>query len=214
MAMIWAGQSLVAPFGDQRRHGAHARRNVAGAKPAVSGRRSGLRRDACRLWYGCEPFSERLRSVKREHRSRSRLRIETIGETRFGAGRLYQEGQRTRPRRQAIGQAPRVLGGLHLDASERDARLLGLDDAGSLAVDVEQVVGEAVARLEETRGSRRRGRRGCWPGRRSARPSRPGTTAYRSSAERLALITLASPAPMLTKNPRVQSAAYEGEPRT
>ena len=46
------------------------------------------------------------------------------------------------------GQAARVGAGLHLDAGERGALLLCFDDAGGLAVDVEQVVRGAVAGVQ------------------------------------------------------------------
>jgi hypothetical protein len=50
--------------------------------------------------------------------------------------------------RQGVGQAGAGLGRLRLDPGEGFAGLLRLDDPGGLAVDVEQVVGDAVAPLQ------------------------------------------------------------------
>jgi hypothetical protein len=65
-----------------------------------------------------------------------------------GAGALVVERQGPVVGRQGVGQAGAGLGRLRLDAGERLAGLLGLDDAGGLAVDVEQVVGDAVPPLQ------------------------------------------------------------------
>jgi len=76
------------------------------------------------------------------------LGVEAVAEVRFGAGRFVDEGQRPAPRRQAARQAQRVTRRLDLDPGERRALLLGFDNTGGLAVDVEQVVGEAVPGFE------------------------------------------------------------------
>jgi hypothetical protein len=63
------------------------------------------------------------------------------------------------PARQAIGQALGVFVGLDFDAGEGDALFLGFDHPGSLAVDIQQVIGETVAgfQRELTDGNAPRG---------------------------------------------------------
>ena len=46
---------------------------------------------------------------------------------------------------QACRQPLRIAARLDFDTAERGARLLGFDDAASLAIDVEQVIGKAKA---------------------------------------------------------------------
>ncbi|MDZ7652834.1 MAG: hypothetical protein U5L03_09920 [Burkholderiaceae bacterium] len=104
---------------------------------------------ACSGAFGlCEPKGQRLGRVEGKDVAGARLGVEAVGEVGFGAGGFVDEGQRPAPGRQAGGQALGVAGGLDFHAGERGALLLGFDHAGGLAVDVEQVVGGAVAGVE------------------------------------------------------------------
>ena len=80
-----------------------------------------------------------------EHRACTGLRVQPVGEAGFHPGGLEHEGQRAPPRGQAGRQALGVAGALHFHAAEGSAFFLGFDDAAGLAVDVQQVVGKAVA---------------------------------------------------------------------
>lgn len=80
-----------------------------------------------------------------EHAARTRLRIETIREVGFDAGRFVQERQRPAPGGQAGGQTLGITTGLRFDAGEGRALLLGLDHAAGTAIDIQQVVGGAMA---------------------------------------------------------------------
>ncbi len=82
--------------------------------------------------------------MESEDAPRARLGIKAVGEAGLDAGRLVGERKRIMPARQAVGKPLGVLVGLDLDAGEGGAGLLGLDHPGSLAVNVEEVVGEAV----------------------------------------------------------------------
>ncbi len=95
-----------------------------------------------------EPGGEGFGAVEGEDVAGARLGVQRVGEVGFGAGAFVDERQRAAPRRQAGGLALCVLAGLHLHAGERGALLLGLDHAGGLAVDVEQVVRFAVAGVQ------------------------------------------------------------------
>ena len=59
-----------------------------------------------------------------------------------------QERQRALMRRQGVGQARAVLGGLRLDPRQGCAGLLRLDDPRGPGIDIEQVVREPVPLLE------------------------------------------------------------------
>lgn len=83
-----------------------------------------------------------------EHAAGARPRVEGAGEVRFQAGALVQKRQRPPPGGQRGGQALRVAPGLDFHPRQRGADRLGLDDARGLAVHVQQVVGEAKARLQ------------------------------------------------------------------
>ena len=71
----------------------------------------------------------------------SRLWVEAIGEVGFDAGRFVQKRQGASPSGQRIGEPFRIARGLDLDASERRALSLRLDDPACLAVYVQQIVG-------------------------------------------------------------------------
>jgi hypothetical protein len=71
----------------------------------------------------------------------ARLGVERVGEVGFDARRFVEERQRAAPRRQRWRQTFGVLRRLHFYAAERRALLLRFDDAGGLAVDVEEVIG-------------------------------------------------------------------------
>ncbi len=83
-----------------------------------------------------------------EHRPGARLGVEAVGEVGLDAGGFVEEGQRSAPGRQTGGQASRVTAGLEFDAGQRGTLLLGFEDTGGPAVDVEQVIGETEAGFE------------------------------------------------------------------
>jgi hypothetical protein len=86
--------------------------------------------------------------VEGKHGAGAGLRVQALGEVGLDAGGFIAERQGPHPGGQRSRQALRVAGGLHLDAGEGGARLLGLDHAGGFGVDVEQVVGKAVAGVQ------------------------------------------------------------------
>ena len=96
-----------------------------------------------------EQLCQRGGCVEREHAAGAWLRIEAVGESRFRASGLIRERQRVAPARQAGGQPLGVFLSLVFHAAQRDALLLGLDDAGRLAIDIQQVIREAVAGQRE-----------------------------------------------------------------
>jgi hypothetical protein len=83
--------------------------------------------------------------MKGEDRAAPGIGIELVEKGGLDAGTLVEEGERIvgagESRRQPFGVAP----GLGRDAGQGGADFLGLDDAGGFAVQVEQVIGEAVA---------------------------------------------------------------------
>lgn len=95
-----------------------------------------------------EPAYEGLGPVKPEDRATSRVGIETVGEMRLDAGAPVAERERADAGRQMRGKPLAVLGRLDFDTGESRPLLFRLDDTGSPPVHVEEVIGEAVARLE------------------------------------------------------------------
>ena len=73
------------------------------------------------------------------------FRIEQVGEPSFRPGGLVQEGQRLAVRRQRVRQSVAVLARLGLHAGECVTGRLGLDYPSRLLVDIQQVIGGAVA---------------------------------------------------------------------
>ena len=99
------------------------------------------------------------RGMEGEDQTASRLRVEPVGELRLRAGALVQERERPLVGGKIVGQACAVFLRLDFDAGKGGTFGLGLDDARRLLVDVEQVVGGAVAKTSrETRAQLLR----CW----------------------------------------------------
>jgi hypothetical protein len=79
---------------------------------------------------GAEPVGERFGAVEGEDVAGARLGVQRVREVGFESGAFVEERQWPAPRGAVRRQALRVLAGLHLDAGERRALLLRLDDAG------------------------------------------------------------------------------------
>jgi hypothetical protein len=127
-----------------------------------------------------QPLRQGLGPVEGKHGAGAGLRVQAVGEVGFDAGGFKTERQGPTPGGQRSRQALGVAGGLHFHAGEGGALFLGLDHAGGFGVDVEQVVGKAVAGVQrEIRGSPRHGRRGCWRPPRCRHASRPQQEARR-----------------------------------
>ena len=90
-----------------------------------------------------DPGGERVGSVEAEDAAAARLGVEPVGEEDLDPRALVAEGQGFAPRRGQLGQAAAILLGLRLDPGQRRPRGLGLDGADGLAIDEEEVVGEA-----------------------------------------------------------------------
>src|SRR6185437_4294778 len=98
--------------------------------------------------FGRDPLGQRFRAMDlrkvRGDRTRLWLRVEAVDEASLDAGAEVEKWQRIdrgiEPGRETGG----VLVWLKLDATERVAGGLGLEHTPGLAVDEEQVVGEAV----------------------------------------------------------------------
>lgn len=78
----------------------------------------------------------------------ARLWVEAVGEVGLDTGGFVEERQRAAPGGQAVRQAGGVSRRLTFYSGQGGAGLFGFDDACGLAVDVEQVVGETVARVQ------------------------------------------------------------------
>jgi hypothetical protein len=140
--------AAIAPFAKQLGHGADASEEGKRCEIDVQSSAAAAGGEDRRLRQRLEPFAERCRLVEGEDVAGAWLGVEAVAEVRFGAGRFVDEGQRPAPCRQAARQALRITRRLDLDASERRAPLLGFDDAGGPAIDVQQVVGKAVPGFE------------------------------------------------------------------
>jgi hypothetical protein len=81
------------------------------------------------------------------------LSIGPVGEGSFDAGGLVGEGPRLAPSWQPLS----VASGLHFNAGERRALLLRFDHAAGLAVEIEQVIGEAMAIVQRELADRHAG---------------------------------------------------------
>ena len=91
-----------------------------------------------------QPTGQRLGPVEGDHLTRAGFGVEPVGEHRLVAGRLVQERQRRRQRRQVPWEPRRVLRGLRLHARQRRARRLRFHGADRLAIHEQQVVDPAV----------------------------------------------------------------------
>ena len=97
---------------------------------------------------GADPRGECSRGMEGEDQTASRLRVQPVGELRLRAGTLVQEWERALVGGKVLRQACAVLLRLDLHAGKGGTFWLGLDDAHRLLVDVEQVVGGAMAGLQ------------------------------------------------------------------
>ena len=95
-----------------------------------------------------DPLGQRRGRMEGEDKAAARFRVQAIGELRFHSRALEEEREWTQVGGEVIGHAGAVLLGLCLHAGQREPFGLGLDNADGLLVDVEEVVGAAVARLE------------------------------------------------------------------
>ena len=97
-----------------------------------------------------EQSSQRLGLGEREQAPGPRGRVEAVGEVRLGPGRLEDEWQppidRASPLAVRVGQTRGVHRALPLDAGERGALGLSLDDPDDELLDVQQVVDSPVTR--------------------------------------------------------------------
>ena len=133
--------------GVQGRHGPEPLAQVS--RYQIGGRRVGCLREAgAPRFRDAKPLGQCHGRMKGKDRAASRLRVQPVGELRFRAGALVQEGEGTLVGGKVVGQAGAVLLRLHFDATQGEALRLGFDDAHGLPVDVEEVVGGAVAWLE------------------------------------------------------------------
>ena len=148
MAVTWAGQR---PFSSSGGMCCMRLRNV-GPRCTYSGAASAtLRASAEALCVSLASASQSasVSGLWNANTGRERgVRVEPVREARFHARGFVRERERAAPGGQGVRQAGGVLRGLRLDADERGAAFLGLDDAGGFAVHVEHVVGEAVALLQ------------------------------------------------------------------
>jgi hypothetical protein len=110
-----------------------------------------------RLWRGrwaedgrciIEPSAQGLGPMEGEDPAGAGLGIEAAGEMGFDPRGLVGKRQGRAPGGEPVWETLGVLGGLDLDAGEGGTLPLGLDDPRGAAVDVEQVVGGAVAGCE------------------------------------------------------------------
>jgi len=91
---------------------------------------------------------QRLGAMKGEHRTGARMRVQPLREMGLDASGFVAEGKGAQPGWQRFGQALGVSGRLHFHAGEGAPRLLGLDHTRRPAVDIEQVVGKPISRVE------------------------------------------------------------------
>ena len=101
---------------------------------------------AGRFEIGFEPGGEGFGTVKAEDGAAAGVGFEEVGEARLDAGGFVAEGEGPAWRGEVLGKPDAVFGGLDLDTDQGNAGLLGFHDAGSVAIDVEEVVGETVPR--------------------------------------------------------------------
>src|SRR5437879_4435400 len=92
-----------------------------------------------------QPSRERVGFVEMEEGAAARRRIERVREPRLDAGALIEERKWSKGRRQTSRKAGRVFLRLNLDARQRLALALRLNDPYGLAVHVEQIIRVAVA---------------------------------------------------------------------
>jgi len=71
--------------------------------------------------------------------------FEQVGEARLDSSGLVAERERAARRWEIVRQSLAIFAGLDFDFDKGHARLLGLDDSGRVAVDIEEVVGETVS---------------------------------------------------------------------
>ena len=86
--------------------------------------------------------------MEAEYRAAARLGIEAVRESRFDTGALIQKWQWPDMGGQVRGEALAVLLGLDLHANEGHAFFLGFDDAGCLAVHIEEIIRKTVSAHE------------------------------------------------------------------
>lgn len=153
-------RAAAAPFGHQLGHVAHAGEEGAGwfadtvavaLALAGGGRQQG------------QPLHEQFGAEEGEHAAGAGLGVQAVGKVGFYARAFPHKGQGAVPGGQGGGQAFGVAAALQFYAGQGCAFLFGFDYAAGFAVDVEQVVGKAVAGGSgETRESPRPRLRGCW----------------------------------------------------
>src|SRR2546430_2065807 len=93
-----------------------------------------------------QTLGEGFRSWEAKYLPASWLGVEPVAEEGDGAVRLEEEGQRTTVGREVVRQTCGVFGGLGFHAGER-AFGLRFHRTQRLTVEIEQVIGEAEARL-------------------------------------------------------------------
>jgi hypothetical protein len=99
-----------------------------------------------------EPGVQGLRLVEGEQATGARVRIAGVAKQGLVAGGFIVEDQVIGPTREMLRQLHHVFGGLLGNAAEGHACLLGLDDAGRLAADEQQVVAGAIGQRELAHG--------------------------------------------------------------
>ena len=128
----WAGQRPL-----RRQIGRHRSRRRACGAGGLSGNSA------------AQPGGQRLGPVEVEDAAAARLGVEPVGEAGLHAGALVQERQRAAVGREGVREARRCTWRPAISTPVRVVpAFFASIDPGGLAVDVEQVVGEAVARLE------------------------------------------------------------------
>src|SRR5664280_1625772 len=95
------------------------------------------------------PFLQRLGTVEREDPATPGVLVIAVREPGFFARRLVDEGKRVHRRFDPVGKAVDVPSALVLHLRQRGALRLGLDDAGGLPIDEQQVVDSPVALLQD-----------------------------------------------------------------
>lgn len=133
-------RAAAAPFGHQLGHVAHAGQKGAGWFADAVALAGG--------WEQGQPLHQQLGAEEGEHAAGVGGGVQAVGEVGFHPGAFPHKGQGAAPGGQGSGQAFGVAAALQLYAGQGGAFFFGFDHAAGFAVDVEQVVGIAKARVQ------------------------------------------------------------------
>ena len=83
--------------------------------------------------------------MESKHWARARCGIEIVGEAGLDTGGLVGKRQRVLPTGESFRQSLCVFIRLNLDTGQCRTLFLGFDDASGLTIDIQKIIGEAVA---------------------------------------------------------------------